>query len=254
MHALGRSVGSLVVALCCTLSATEGVRASGFQYSPTRVDLTARDHVASITLTNNSDTPERLEVEALRWTQGSDGQPALNPSQNLLVFPQLLTIPPREQRRLRVAVTDPTGPVEISYKISITEIPSFSTLKTRRAGVTVALQVDMPVFVAPTFARRSGAIVDAAVQHRKLAFAVNNIGTVHFVSKQVFVTGLGADTHSIFTTRLDDGEVLAGSKRALKVDLPRNHCSELRAVSIHLVAGDQRLTQTLNVPAGACNP
>jgi fimbrial chaperone protein len=253
MHALLRRVASLAAALGFALGATGGARAAGFQFSPVRVNLTARDPVGSITLTNTDDAPLRLEVQAFHWTQRVDGRSAFDASDALLVFPQLLTIPPHEQRRLRVATTDPPGAREATYQVSITEIGSFSTPRTRGAGVAIHVQANLPVFIAPTVERRAGAIAGASVQKRTLTFAVVNVGTLHFVTKDVRVTGIGPDTRPLFAQELDGGEVLADGKREYRIDLPRKQCGALRALTIQLNADDQRLIQTLNVPAGTCS-
>jgi len=247
-------VASLAAALGFALGATGGGRAAGFQFSPVRVNLTARDRVGTITLTNPDDAPLRLEVQAFHWTERVDGRAVLDASDALLVFPQLLTIPPHGQGSLRVTTTDPLGAREATYKVSITEIGSFATARRGGAGVVLRMQANLPVFIAPTVERRAGAIIGASVRNRTLTFAVANAGTVHFVTKDVRVTGIGPDTRPLFSQELDGGDVLADGKREYRVNLPRKQCGALRALTIHLNADDQQLIQTLDVPAGACNP
>lgn len=175
-------------------------------------------------------------------------------SKALLVFPELLTIPPHARRRLRVAMTDPPGASEASYMISIAEIGAFATKKTPGAAVTLTLQANIPVFFAPALGRRAGAIAGANVAKRRLAFAVVNTGTLHFVIKDSRVTGLGADERPLFASQLSEGYVLAGERRSFLVDLPRKNCTSLRALTIQVNAGEQQLVQTMDVPPGACDP
>jgi P pilus assembly chaperone PapD len=246
-------VSSLVAALGLAFAANAGADAAGFQFSPQRVDLTSRERVATISVTNIKDVPLRLEVQALTWSQRANGQPILVPSSALLVFPQLLTIPPHEHRRLRVATTEPAEARESTYEVSITEIGSFAIRQARDAQVNLALQIDLPVFIAPNLARRAGTISQASVSHGTLRFSVVNTGTVHFVSKDVSVTGFGADTRPVLATQLDGGPVLAEASREYSVVLPRKKCDAIRALAIHVEAGDQLIEQTLDLPAGACN-
>jgi P pilus assembly chaperone PapD len=252
-HLLQR-VATLAAALGLALGATPGARAAGFQFSPVRVNLNAHDRAASVLLTNGDDAPVRLEVQAFTWTQRADGRSVLVASNSLLVFPELLTIPPHEQRRLRVATTDPPGAVESAYKVTIAEIGAFAPKKTRGADVTITLQVDVPVYVAPMVGRRSGAIAGANVAKRALTFAVVNNGTVHFDVTGARVTGLGANERQLFMVEPDGGDVLAGDKREYRVELPAKSCTSLRALTIKLAASDQQLVQALDVPPGACNP
>jgi fimbrial chaperone protein len=252
IHVLLRCAASLIIAFGFWLGSTADADAAGFQFSPVRINLTARNPVASILLTNPGDAPLRLEVKAFRWSQRVDGQPALDETDTLLVFPQLLTIPPHEQRAVRVATTEPAGAREGTYKVSVTEIGSFSTPQTRSAGVSIRMQANLPVFIAPTIERRAGAIADASVQKKSLTFVVVNDGTVHFITSGVRVTGIGADSRPLFSQELDNDDVFAGGRREYHVDLARKQCGALRALSIQLEAGDQHLIQTFELPSGAC--
>jgi fimbrial chaperone protein len=253
MHALLRRVASLVVVLVCSLGATQDVRAAGFEFSPLRVHLTARDRASLITLTNPNDTPVRLEVQASHWTQAIDGQPILDATDDLIVFPELLTIQPHEHSNLRVAIMAPASANEATYKVSIREIRSYSPAISSHLGVSIQMQADIPVFIAPTIERHGGALTDIIVQKRLLSFTVANVGTLHFVATDARVTGIGADARPLFFQDLDISDVLAGSKRRYQVDLSHQQCSALRALTIRVNAGDQPLIQTLDIPASACN-
>jgi len=151
-------------------------------------------------------------------------------------------------------MTDPPGAQEASYKVAITEIGSFATARFGGAGVGLRLQTNLPVFIAPTVERLSAAIADASVRRQTLTFALINTGTLHFVSKDVRVIGLGSDTRPLFSQDLEGGDLLANGKREYHVTLPAKQCDALRAMTIQLSADDQRLIQTLDVPAGACAP
>jgi fimbrial chaperone protein len=253
MHALLRRVASLVVVLGCSIGAPQYVRAAGFEFSPLRVHLTARDRASLITLTNPSDTPVRLEVQASRWTQTADGQPILAATDDLIVFPELLTIQPHEHSNLRVAIVAPASATEATYKVSIREIRSFAPVVSSHLGVSIQMQADIPVFIAPTIERQGGAITDITVQKRLLSFTVANAGTLHFVATDARVTGLGADARALFFQDLDISDVLAGGKRTYQVDLSHQQCSALRALTIRVNAGDKPLIQTLEIPASACS-
>ncbi len=249
-----KRVASLAIALGLALGATGSVRAAGFQFAPVRVTLNAHDRVGAITLTNPDDVPKRLETQVFRWTQRADGQPVLVASDALIVFPQLLTLPPHGQRNIRVATTDAPGALEATYKVSITEIGSFNAPGMRAAGVAIEMQVNVPVFIVPTVEQQAPALSLGGVQKHALSFAIVNGGTVHFVTRDVGVTGLGAGMRVTFSKPLDGGDVLAGGKREYLVDLPRTECASLRALTIYADAGDQKLTRTFDVPAGACGP
>jgi P pilus assembly chaperone PapD len=254
MHSLLRVVASAAIALGLALCAAEGARASGFQYLPATMQLTARAHTGSVTVTNPSDAPLRVEIQAFHWNQGADGQALLDESDQILVFPQIVLIPPGESRQIRLAILATPADREQTYQVAITEIPAFSSPASRGAAVVVHMRAIVPVFFGPTVERDAGAITATAVRNDALNFTVTNLGTVHFEAKNVHVAGLGLDMRELFAQDADRQLVLAGSERNYRVVLPRKECSALRALTISLDADAQHLSQTLNVPPGACSP
>jgi P pilus assembly chaperone PapD len=253
MHSLLlRVVASAAIALGLALCAAEGARASGFHFTPAIVQLTAHAHTGSVTITNPSDVPLRVEIQAFHWNQGPDGQALLDGTDQLLVFPQLIVIPPGASRQVRLAVLVPPVDREQTYQVSITEIPVVSTPASRAMAVTVRMRADIPVFFGPTVERDAGAIAATAVRNDALDFTVTNLGTVHFEAKNVHVSGLGPDMRELFAQDVGTQFVLAGSQRDYRIVLPRKECSALRALTISLDADAQHLSQTLDVPPSAC--
>jgi P pilus assembly chaperone PapD len=254
MRTLLRAAATVAVALGLVVYQTEGARASGFHSSPSIVQLTARAHSGSVTVTNTNDAPLRVEIEAFHWDQGAGGQTVLDPTDQLLVFPQLIVIPPGESRQVRLAALAAPTDREQTYQVSITEIPAFSSPATRTAAVTVRMRADIPVFFRPPTERWAGAIAAAKVKNGALAFSVANLGTVHFEAKNLQVAGLGPDMREVFSQNVGTEFVLAGSQRDYRVALPHKACSTLRVLTISLDADAQHLTQTLDIPPGACGP
>jgi fimbrial chaperone protein len=227
-------------------------RAEGFQLSPVRLSLTAKEHVASIAVLNPADVPLRIEVRSARLTQNAEGRAALVPSDDLLVFPQLVTIPAHAVRNVRVAATLPAGEREGAYEVVVTEINAFAAPAARRTAIALQMQADIPVFVAPQAERRSAAIADASVRNRTLAFSVRSDGSVHVVTKDVRVTGEGTGGKPVFAAGLEGGLLLAGGAREYRVALTRAQCGALRAATIRLRANDQDLVRALEIGPDAC--
>jgi P pilus assembly chaperone PapD len=254
MHSLFRVVVSATVTLSLALCAAEGARASGFQFSPATVQLTARAHTGLITITNPSDAPLRAEIQAFHWNQGPDGQPLFDETDQLLVFPELIVVPPGASRQVRLAVLAAPVDREQTYQVAITEIPVFSTPLSRKAAVTLRMRAAIPIFFGPAVKRNAGAITATRIRNGALDFTVANLGTAHFVAKNVHVAGLGPDMRELFAQDVGMEYVFAGSQRDYRIVLPRKECSALRALTISLDADAQHLSQTLNVPPGACGP
>jgi fimbrial chaperone protein len=254
MHSLIRVVASVATALGLALCAAEGASASGFEYTPPTVHLTGRAHTASVTVTNRGDAPLRVEVQAFHLNQGLDGRTLLDETDQILVFPQMILIPPGTSRQVRLAVLAPPTDREQTYQVSITEIPAFSSPATGAPGVMMRMRAEVPVYLGPTVEREAAAIAAATVQNGALDFSVGNVGTVHFEAKNVHVVGLSSDMREIFAQDLSAQLVFAGSQRDYHVVLGPKECDSLRAMRITLDADAQHLTKTLDLPGATCHP
>ncbi|MGP6158597.1 MAG: molecular chaperone [Vulcanimicrobiaceae bacterium] len=251
MQGLLRGVVSAAVILGLALCEAGGAQAGGFQFNPAIISLTARAHTGSITVTNPGDAPMRVEVQAFDWAQGTDGQALLNATDQLLVFPQLIVIPPGASRQVRLAALAAPADREQTYQISITEIPVASSVA-RTSAVAVRMRADIPVFFGPVVEREAGSIAAASLRNGALSFTVANLGTVHFEAKNLHVIALGPDMQELFAQDVSTQFVLAGGKREFHVVLPRKECSAVRALTIRVDADAQHLSQTLDLAPGAC--
>ena len=112
-----------------------GASAGTLGFGPPTLELTARARIGTVSLTNRGTDPVRLEIKVLRWAQLLDGRMQLDPTDDAIVFPQLITIPANETRRLRVSLVVPPGELEKTYRIQVTEIAGFSGHCARTGGV-----------------------------------------------------------------------------------------------------------------------
>jgi|GEM_PF-573659 len=248
----GRGIAAAALLLSAIILDPESAGAANFEFGPPTMSLTANDHIATVTLTNTGDAPLRFEIEAFRWDQKPNGELQLDPTEDLVVFPRLVTLAAHETRRIRVAVSVPAGEAEKTYRVQITEIPQFSS-PSQQSGATIEMrsQLRLPIFFAPITTRVAGNISNVAVRRGTLTFSVINSGTVHFVTKNLAVAALGPSGASESIKGLDGWYVLAGGHRDYSVALP--HCAQIRAVTIAADAGSH-VTQTIELPADACRP
>ena len=232
------------------MCAAEGAAAGDLGFGPPMLELTARAHTGTVSLTNRGVDPTRFEINVFRWAQELDGRMKLVPTDDAIVFPQLVTIAGHETRRLRVSMMVPPGETEKTYRIQVTEIPQFSGPSPARSGaITMLSQLQLPIFYAPFSARVSGAIAAASVRERALSFSVVNSGTVHFKTKNLTVTAFGPAGNVVFSKKLDGWYVLPGGQRDYRIALAG--CGGIRAVTIS-ADGGPRAEQTIVVPADAC--
>ncbi len=85
------------------------LEASQFTVNPTRVELSGRATSALVAVRNDGPAPIRLQLKTHAWAQTPDGQMTLSPTDDVVVFPTMVTLAPGEERKIRVAVTAAVG-------------------------------------------------------------------------------------------------------------------------------------------------
>lgn len=135
---------SLVLAL---LAGSLPALAGNFSVFPIRVDLGGAQTVASLTVRNTGTEPATIQLQPTTWRQ-QDGRDVLEPTRELLVTPPIFTVPPGGSQIVRAGLRHaPDAGVELPYRLILREIlpepkPGFT-------GLRVALELSVPVFVAP---------------------------------------------------------------------------------------------------------
>jgi fimbrial chaperone protein len=112
--------------------------------APTTIQL-APGQSGLFYLTNHSDKPINVQVEALDWQQ-QDGADKLTPSQTLFASPPVTEIAPGGRQTVRVMASPGAAP-ESQYRLLVSELPDAAS--TEAASVRVLLQFSVPVFVGP---------------------------------------------------------------------------------------------------------
>ena len=151
--------------------------ASSYIVNPTRVYLNANASSGLLTLKNESDQPLRMQVKAHQWAQGQDGEIQLSPTDDLIVFPALLTLKPGEERRIRVATAVPFGAVEKTYRIYVEELPPTTVEKSEGASVKILTRMGVPVFVQPAKPQAAAVVRDLRLSNGRVSFNWPTPGT-----------------------------------------------------------------------------
>jgi len=224
----------LSTALAAFLTFGSVAAAATFSVDPIVVSLSRTGTSATIAVANQSSSTLRLQVTGFAWQQSASGQIELAPSDDLVIFPQLLTLDPGETRRIRVGTTAAQGPHESTFRIFLEELPSLQAV-TAKAGATlnIRMKIGIPVFLNPTSQRQvSGAVQNIAVNDGSLDFDVVNTGNTHFSIAQVHVVGRNPAGASVFTRNVDGWYVLAGGVRRYAIKLPKAACEAMTSVTV----------------------
>lgn len=208
---------------------TFGVASSGVSFAVDPVTFTVSPPVrnATITLTNLSTEPLRLQVSVQAWTQSESGELKLSPTSGVIVFPQLFTLLPSTAQRLRAAVVAPISTTEQTFRIVVADLPSLgeSVAAPRgKATITVRTRFLVPLYVEPAVRTRAAHFENVAMHDSKLTFALVNTGTIH-------VEGLTLPVHlrepngaDLFSTDAGRWNVLAGGRRIFTLNTGKTKC------------------------------
>jgi fimbrial chaperone protein len=223
--------------------------ASTFNVSPTQVYLDGKTSSALLTLRNESDEPLRFQLSVFAWDQSPSGEMMLAPTGDIVFFPALVSLGPKEERKIRVGRVVGAGDIERTYRIFVEEMPPLESDGVN--AVKVLTKMGIPIFVRPARQASAVAISDLAGRNGALTFTVANSGTVHVVPEHVVVRGL-ADGAPVFEKQVSMWYLLAGGRRDVDVPLAAADCARVTAYQVEVAYGETTVDQRIAAPAGAC--
>ena len=245
-----RQLGIATLALGLLLGAGRA-RASNLNVSPVQVWLAPDASKSLVTLRNEGSEEARYQVSAMLWDEDAKAGMKLAPTEDIVVFPTVLTLKPGETKSLRVGPVVPFGPIEKTYRIFVEEMPAPQKVETR-ATVRVLTRIGIPVFLAPTKAFEDRR-VSAELSGKVAAVDVENTGNVHFRINTVRMEALAADGSKLFEKQAQGWYVLAGGHKRYDLEIPRESCGKVRKLVVSVkTESEQVLQKPLETPGGAC--
>src|SRR5688572_25193200 len=140
-----RAVAAVLAAACAAGGGSEAAAAS-FTVDPTQIYLSGRSSSVLLTLHNESKDTLRFQLSVFAWAQSASGEMRLEPTQDIVFFPSLLTLKPDETRRVRVGSTAAFEAREKTYRIFVEELPPVDRAG-NRGGVRVLTKMGIPIFM-----------------------------------------------------------------------------------------------------------
>lgn len=214
--------------LASLLASPMPVLAGSFSVNPVRVDLSAKQPVASVTVRNDGAEPTVVQLELMGWGQ-ADNNDVYDSTSELLATPPLFTVPPGGSRVVRVGLRRRPDPLhELTYRLYLQEVPPPMDADFR--GMRMTLRVGVPVFVAAI----SQTVPDlkwttVAEPDGKIKLGLTNSGSEHIKIADLELTADSGGPHSSGVQRVAT-YVLPGQKREwlLQMDGPVAPGSKVR--------------------------
>ena len=230
-------------------------RAITFTVFPISVVLSATVHSETLTIHNHSEAPIRFQLSAFSWDQKPDGEMVLNPTDDIIFFPQLLSIDPNQERNVRVGTTAVPGEIEKNYRIFVEELPAPETAaQAQTPHVKVLTKMGLPIFIQPSKLTTDGRIEDLRMSRGVLHFTLKNTGNVHFAAQIVKVSGFAGGATPIYGRQASGWYVLAGGTREFDLPIPKAECVRIRTIEADVKTEQATdYSAKFEVPSDACN-
>jgi fimbrial chaperone protein len=228
---------------------TFDAHAATFTIEPTQIIFTNRTTSVLLTLRNESTDTLRFELSVFKWGQFPSGEMQLEPTDDIVFFPALLTLAPGESRRVRVGGATEFDAREKSYRIFVEELPP---LDAQTAGVRVLTKMGIPIFMKPVKEVATATLNNLGQKNGQLFFTLRNEGTVHFVPKEIRVRGYAGSATAI-DHRMDGWYILAGGRRDYDMTFPETECARITSVAVDVQFGSESLQERLQTPNGVCS-
>jgi len=137
-------------ALAAWLALSAHCAAATFGLTPMRVELSAAAPTAIVTVSNTGDAPITIQVQPHTWSQPG-GKDVYEESRGFIVSPPIFTIAPGAAQVVRIALRGkPPASIEQAFRLIFREVPPTEETAADRALFRIALNMNIPMFVAPT--------------------------------------------------------------------------------------------------------
>lgn len=212
--------------------------------------LSPQSSSALLTVRNDSPEKVRFQVGVFEWDQTPQGEMLLNPTDDLIFYPNLLAIEPGEERNIRVGSNKSIVASEKSYRIFVEELPPVE--KSDHSGIRILTKMGIPVFVQPAKHLVQGQVVDAKIGATEFAFEIRNAGNVHFFPRSIRVQGNGPEGGTILVNQLQPWYILPGGVRKYSVEIPQEDCRKLQSLTVEVELEGKLLKETFSMPLNVC--
>lgn len=226
----------MLVAVGLLAGAVGFASAARFSLNPIRVHLGAGHPVETVVLGNQEDHPLSFEVQVKRWTQGADGAWTLEPSDDLVVHPLIVSVAAGGEARLRIGTLSPTTAGEQAYRVELQQLRDPATAA-EGAQIRMLTRISLPVFVQPRGAKAELALAVASPAAAKLGLSLRNAGSAYVPPGVATLRVLDGDGRVVHQGKLTLGYLLAGAQLPVATAWPAGACGRAARVELTTAEG-----------------
>jgi fimbrial chaperone protein len=236
--------------LIVCLAGVEMGWASSFKVVPIRVYVSARDKSAVLEVTNEGPRNLTVQLDVKAWSQDESGTDRYEPTQDIVFFPKIATLQPKQSQIIRLGIRGKPNPeMERTYRFFIAELPV-----ERPGGSTVlrfALNISLPVFITPLQPTKNWEITGGNVAGQAVVATVSNRGNQHVYVTEVQAKAADAAGTELFSGKSQGWYVLAGRNHFFELPLPAQACPAVRHLAVSATVGADSARNEFNVEPDA---
>jgi fimbrial chaperone protein len=216
-----------------SLNIPYSAHAGEWRVTPIRIFFDRGARIGTVNVQNDGDAPMNFQVKAMEWTQDAEGKDQYAEMSDLIYFPKLLTIPPREERVIRIGLKGLGGASEKTYRLFVEEIsPPRKDGNAEGATVAVNVRFAVPLFVAPLKEQPNGQLLKTELDKGIISSTLRNTGNVHFRLLSLKFQGRSASGEVTFSQTVDGWYLLNGTTRTFSSQIPVESCRKTSLIEV----------------------
>jgi fimbrial chaperone protein len=120
---------------------------ASLKISPMSLQLSAKDKISSLKVTNVSDESVVLQIELKDWQQ-ENGEDINTLTRDIIISPPIAKIGPQERQIFRLTVRKKhSSDEETAYRVFLNEVPQPTPM--RKSSIQTLLSISLPLFIKP---------------------------------------------------------------------------------------------------------
>ncbi|MGH7728412.1 MAG: fimbrial biogenesis chaperone [Vulcanimicrobiaceae bacterium] len=241
---------ALALTLCWSL-VWQGAVAASISIAPTQLAIVHDGGSVDLSIADVGDDPASFAVHAYRWTQEPSGKIALEPTDDLIVYPQRLNLAPLERQIVRIGYPGSVGAHEADYRIVVSELPSLAA-PASSPSLALRMRYSIPLFIASPAARPQTTVTSANLGPAALAFDLLNAGNGHATATSVHARALAAGGSVVVERALPAWYLLPGQPRQYALALAPGQCARIQELVVDASFADVPPLHATVAPARSC--
>jgi fimbrial chaperone protein len=194
----------------------------------------------------------QFEIRPKKWTQDEDGKDVYSDTEELLIFPGLMTLKGGEDRDIRIGMKIPPGASESTYRVFINELPPLQTENATAANVGFLINFGLPVFFAPIEPKAQLLIEDLSLVDGQVSARLLNSGNVFQFIQDMAIIGLDASGAEIFHRPISDRYLLTGTAKTYTTVIPADQCKAVAVIEYSVRTDKTSANENKNADEHAC--